>query len=194
MQRPELPLSRDLVFIGGGHTHALVLHAWAMDPLPGARVTVINPEPVAAYSGMLPGYIAGHYARDDLNIDLVRLTRRAGARLILGKATGIDRKAQRIEIEGQPSVGYDVASLDIGITSTLSQLPGFAEHGLPAKPLARFATAWSAYRAKGFPAEIVVLGAGVAGAEVVMAMAHALRTDGRAATLTLVDQAAAFSA
>ena len=66
MHQPPLPLTRDLVFVGGGHTHALVLRKWGMDPLPGARLTLIDPTPVTAYSGMLPGHVAGHYTRVDL--------------------------------------------------------------------------------------------------------------------------------
>ncbi|MCH2076068.1 MAG: selenide, water dikinase SelD [Rhodobacteraceae bacterium] len=189
------PFTQDLVFIGGGHTHALVLHEWAMKPLPGGRLTVINPEPVAAYSGMLPGYIAGHYRRDELDIDLVRLCRRAGARLVIGKANAIDREEKLVHVPGRPPIAYDVASIDVGITSTLTRLEGFAEHGLPAKPLSLFAKAWKAYRANAEgKAEIVVLGAGVAGAEVVMAMVHALREDGRAHQVTLIDQGPAYAA
>ena len=75
-----VPLTRDLVLIGGGHAHALVLRRWGMAPLAGARVTLINPAPTAPYTGMLPGHIAGHYDRDALEIDLVRLARFAGAR------------------------------------------------------------------------------------------------------------------
>ena len=78
----DLPLTRDLVLIGGGHTHALVLRRGAMEGLPGARVTLIDPGPAAAYSGMLPGFVAGHYRRDELDIDLYRLSHAAGARLI----------------------------------------------------------------------------------------------------------------
>ena len=55
----QIPLTRDLVLIGGGHAHALVLRMWGMTPLPGTRVTLINPGPTAPYSGMLPGHIAG---------------------------------------------------------------------------------------------------------------------------------------
>ena len=80
-----VPYTRDLVLVGGGHAHALVLKSWGMDPLFGARLTVINPGPMAPYTGMLPGYVAGHYKRDEIEIDLVRLCRHAGARLIFDK-------------------------------------------------------------------------------------------------------------
>jgi selenide,water dikinase len=49
MHSPPLPLTRDLVLIGGGHAHALVLRKWGMKPLPGARLTVINPGATAPY-------------------------------------------------------------------------------------------------------------------------------------------------
>jgi len=65
-----LPYTRDLVLVGGGHTHALVLRSWAMKPLAGVRLTVINPGPTAPYSGMLPGFVAGHYTRAELDIGL----------------------------------------------------------------------------------------------------------------------------
>ena len=83
----NLPLTQDLVLIGGGHTHALLLKRWGMQALPGVRVTLINPGPTAPYSGMLPGFVAGHYRRDDLDIDLYDLCRFAGARMIDGAAT-----------------------------------------------------------------------------------------------------------
>ncbi len=172
-----LPLTRDLVLVGGGHAHALLLRAWGMQPLAGARLTLISPEPTAPYTGMLPGHIAGHYPRDALEIDLVRLARHAGARLILGRAEGIDRQARRIHVPGRPPVAYDVASLDIGITASMPLLPGFADHAVPVKPMADFAARWAAFLAAPPPpgAPVVVIGAGAAGAEVAMAMAWRLR-------------------
>ena len=76
----SVPFTRDLVLIGGGHTHALVLRSWGMNPLPGVRVTVINPGPTAPYSGMLPGFVAGHYTRDELDIDFWKLVTGAPGR------------------------------------------------------------------------------------------------------------------
>lgn len=187
-----LPLTRDLVLIGGGHAHALVLLKWAMDPLPGARLTLIDPNPVAPYTGMLPGHIAGHYPREALEMNLVALARRAGARIILGRAEGLDPVAQTVQVPGRPPVAYDVASLDIGITSDLPALPGFADHGVGAKPLGAYAGRWAEFVARaGDAPQMVVLGAGVAGVELALAMDHRLAAHpGR--RITLIERATAL--
>jgi selenide,water dikinase len=189
MQR-TVPLTRDLVLIGGGHSHALVLRMWGMNPLRGVRMTVINPLPTAAYSGMLPGFVAGHFTREQLDIDLVRLARFAGARVIIGSAEGIDTEKREVRIAGQGPISYDVVSVDVGITSEMPALPGFPEHGIPAKPLAEFAAKWDAYRTTAKAPKVAVIGAGIAGAELAMAMAHALKD--RSGKVTLIDKAAAL--
>ncbi|MFO8126842.1 selenide, water dikinase SelD, partial [Yoonia sp.] len=188
----SFPLTRDLVLIGGGHTHALVLRRWGMNPLPGVRVTVINPGPTAPYSGMLPGFVAGHYTRDELDIDLVRLARFAGARIINGYAIGIDKDARTIHVAGRPPVAYDVAAIDVGITSAMPDLPGFSTHATPAKPLGTFASRWDAFRAQAQAPQIAIIGGGVAGAELALAMAHALRD--KQPTVRLIDRSRVLAA
>jgi selenide,water dikinase len=188
MTMTELPDTRDLVLIGGGHSHALVLRKWAMAPLPGARLTLINPDPVAPYSGMLPGHLAGHYPREALDIDLVRLARRAGARLVLGRATGLDLQAGTVTVPGRPALAFDCLSIDVGVTSALPELPGFAEHAVPAKPLGPFAAAWQAALSGAGPRAVAVLGGGVAGAEIALALRHALDTAGQRAPVHLIDR------
>ena len=195
MQAQPLPLTKDLVLIGGGHAHALVLRSWAMAPLPGVRLSLVNPDPVAPYTGLLPGLIAGHYRREDLMIDLVRLARFAGARVILGRATGIDRAARLIEVPGRPPIAYDLASIDIGIGSQVAGLPG-AELAIAAKPLGPYADRWAAYlarlRAGAAQADIVIVGAGIGGVELALAMRHRLEAEGHPeARLTLLDQSPA---
>lgn len=180
-----VPLTRDVVLVGGGHAHALVLRSWGKDPVSGARLTLIDPGPTAAYSGMLPGHVAGHYPRHALDIDLVRLARFAGARMVLGAASAIDPEARAVHVPGRPPIRYDRASIDVGITSRMPDLPGFLEHAVPAKPLGPFAAAWDGFvqrvAAGAAEASVVVIGAGVAGVELALAMAHRLRGIGAAA-------------
>ncbi|MCW9041837.1 MAG: selenide, water dikinase SelD [Pseudopelagicola sp.] len=175
----SLPLTRDLVLIGGGHTHALVARMWGMTPLAGTRVTLINPGPTAPYSGMLPGHIAGHYRRQELDIDLVQLSRFAGARLILGAARAIDPVNKLIHVEGRGQIAYDVASIDIGIHAEMPDIPGFAQHATGAKPLDQYAARWRTFLARVSSGEVepdvAVIGGGVAGMELALAMAHALQ-------------------
>jgi selenide,water dikinase len=191
MMSASVPLTRDLVLIGGGHAHALVLRMWGMDPLPGARLTVIDPNPVAPYTGMLPGLVAGHYRREELEIDLVRLARFAGARLIVGAVTGIEAGAGRVTVAGRGEIGFDVASVDVGIHSGMPRLPGFAEHGVAAKPLGPFAGAWEGFLgrvADGTAPQAAVIGGGIAGIELSMAMAYRLRGVAGRAEVTLIER------
>jgi len=67
----------DLVLVGGGHAHIQVLRRWAMSPVPGTRLTLVVDRPIAVYSGMVPGFVAGQYSREDLEIDVRPLALRA---------------------------------------------------------------------------------------------------------------------
>ncbi|RED14082.1 selenide, water dikinase SelD [Pontivivens insulae] len=190
--KSSAPVTRDIALIGGGHTHALVLRKWGMTPLPGARLTLITPEPTAPYTGMLPGHVAGHYPRELLDIDLMRLARFAGARIILAPMTGLDPAAGRVRVAGRPDIEFDVASINIGITSQLPGTPVEMEHAVPAKPLGPFADRWAAFctdAGNGDGKSIVVIGGGVGGTELAMAMKHRLP----AASVTVVEAASALS-
>ncbi len=189
----------DIVLIGGGHTHALVLKSWAMSPVDGARLTLIDPHPVAPYTGMLPGFIAGHYRRDELDIDLVQLARAAGARWVRARATGIDPAEGLVRVTGRPDIGFDTLSVDIGVSTGLPDIPGFAEHAVGAKPMQDFARAWEGFcadiRAGKAAPDAVVIGGGIAGAEVALAMAHALnQPDAPAPRVTILEAARALAA
>jgi selenide, water dikinase len=185
------PIVKDIVLVGGGHAHALVALNWAMKPMAGLRITLINPNPAAPYTGMLPGHIAGHYPRDAMMIDLVRLARFAGARLILGRATGLNLDTREVYLQDGRCVPYDLCSLDIGIASDLPHVAGFSAHGHAAKPLGDYAAAWQAFLARELPnPNIVLVGAGVGGVELALASAHRLRALGRRPTVTLVQRGA----
>ncbi len=188
MQQPPIPFVKDVVLIGGGHSHALVLKAWGMKPVTGARLTLVNPGPTAPYTGMLPGHIAGHYPREALNIDLIRLARFAGARIILDRAIGLEMDAKTITLKGRAPIPYDLVSIDIGITSDMPKLPGFPEHGIAAKPLDKFADAWERFCVQATSPQIAVIGGGIGGVELAMAAAYKMAVLGRDAQVTLLDR------
>jgi selenide,water dikinase len=188
MKDADFPLVRDLVLAGGGHAHALILRAWGMRPQAGVRLTLVNPGPVAGYTGMLPGVVAGHYRRDEATIDLVRLCRFAGARLVMDRAAGIDRATGRLLLAGGGSVPYDVLSLDVGIAAGPARLDG----ALAVRPLDTFVSAWEAFAARAPQgAAIAVVGGGVGGVEMAMAAAHRLRD--RAPRVTVVEAGRALT-
>jgi selenide, water dikinase len=190
MQSNPYPPVLDLVLIGGGHSHALILRRWAMQPMPGVRLTVINPDPTAPYTGMLPGFVAGHYTRPQMMIDLVRLARMAGARLILDAAIGIDLHQRRISLANRPPIRFDRASIDVGIGSGLPDIPGFAQHAVAAKPLGDFAVGWDRFLSRAAPdPHVVILGAGIGGIELAMAARHRLHAMGLRPVVTLIDPA-----
>jgi selenide,water dikinase len=134
MQTPNV---RDLLLLGGGHSHVQVLKHFAMHPVPGVRLTLISDDYVSPYSGMVPGYIAGHYSLDEVQIALGPLCRRAGARFICANVTGLDRDSRRVLMAGRPAMRYDVLSINSGAQPDLQGMPGIA-----VKPISRFLSQW----------------------------------------------------
>ena len=112
----SLPKQKNLVLIGGGHAHVQLLRRFAMKPETNVRIIVVVNRTDAVYSGMVPGYVAGDYKLEELQIDVIPLARRAGASVILAAAVSLDPDQKRIVLCGRPSISYDVGSIDVGST------------------------------------------------------------------------------
>ena len=170
---------KDLVLIGGGHSHVAVLKSFGMRPMPGVRMTIIARDVHTPYSGMLPGYVAGHYTYDEAHIDLRPLCQFAGARLYQEEAVGIDLANKLVRCANRPAVPYDVLSLNIGSRPDIVGVPGAADFATPVKPINRFVDRWHSLvdRVLGQPGphRIAVVGAGAAGTEIVLAIQFRLR-------------------
>ncbi len=188
MDDAAYPVTRDIVLVGGGHSHVGVLRRFAMQPMPGVRLTLICTDTHTPYSGMLPGYIAGHYAFDDVHIDLRRLAAFAGARFLRDEVTGLDLAARRVSCRQRPPLRYDRLSINVGSTPDARITPGAAEHAVPVKPIRSFNERWLALLARvrrhAGRMTIAVVGAGAGGVELTLAMQYRLcnelRASGRA--------------
>lgn len=173
---------RELVLVGGGHAHVQVLQRLIMKPVENIRVTTILDRPLAMYSGMVPGVLAGDYQPAEAEIDVWALTRRAGGRIVDAPAIGLDRNAGRVLVEGRPATRYDAVSFDVGSTVAGLDIPGVREHAVPTRPIGRFVERVTAAMRDRPSPRIVVVGGGAGGVEVAFTLQH--RTKGQ---VTLVD-------
>ncbi len=175
MMQIQPEISTDVVLVGGGHTHALVLRRWAMAPIPGVRLTLITDLVDTPYSGMLPSYIAGRYSFDEAHIDLRPLTRFAQCRLVVDRATGIDPVAQQVHCANHPPIAYDVLLIDTGSTPATATVPGAADYAIAAKPVPTLLRAWDAFLLEveqnpERPIALAVVGGGVGGVELTIGL------------------------
>ena len=190
MTPDELPM-RELVLVGSGHTHLHVVRTWGVQPIPDVQLTLVAAFSQAAYSGMLPGTLAGLYQPDEMQIDLRRLCDRTGARLIVAEARGLDPERREILLADQPPVPFDVAS--VGIGSVPRQHAVWHDHPqvLSIKPMAtfldRFSTLARVRKAATSRLRIAIVGGGAGGVEITLSLHGWLKTHGLSADLALFD-------
>ena len=150
-----------LLLAGAGHAHLKLLGLLKKTPLYGARITLVSPRERQLYSAMLPGVIAGHYRRQEAEIDVAGLAEMAYAEFVQGGVARIDPDQRRAVLHDGRELEYDYLSLNVGSQMDRS-LPG-AEHALAAKPFEEFVDGLDRER------RIAIVGAGVAGIEIALA-------------------------
>ncbi|MEO6699032.1 MAG: FAD-dependent oxidoreductase [Paraperlucidibaca sp.] len=155
--------TQHLVLIGGGHGHLAVLEAMRQHPLP-AQVTLVTPDPMLTYSGLLPAYLAGHVSLSQCQIAVADYARAAGVTVIIDRLVALDAEQQQCQLASGNTLRYDWLSLDTG--SVTANLPGATEVAvLPVRPLDGLLTSRTAKR-------VIVVGGGAGGVELAFAYAH----------------------
>ncbi len=175
-----VPVIKDLVLIGGGHSHLSVLKYFAMHPVPGLRLTLITRDLHTPYSGMLPGYIAGHYSYDEAHIDLRPLAQFAKARIYHAEVHDIDLENRLISCEGRPAIAYDIVSINIGSKPGTLHIPGADKYTLPVKPIDHFLSQWEGLlktvnRTTDKDYHLAIVGGGAGGVEMALATQYHLQ-------------------
>ena len=179
MESAETPILKDLVLIGGGHSHITVLKKFGMKPIPGVRLTLICRDLQAPYSSMLPGFIAGHYSFDESHIDLAPLARFAKARFFYNEVTMIDPKSNQIFCKDRPPVKYDLLSINIGSAPNTTSVVGAENNVMPVKPINGFVDHWNQIRERVLAAcgktRVGIVGGGAGGVEIALAIQFRLK-------------------
>ncbi|MDD2808443.1 FAD-dependent oxidoreductase [Rhodoferax sp.] len=187
---------KHLVMLGAGHAHVHMLSTLASQALAGVQVTLIAPYPRQLYSGMMPGFVAGHYAVEDCVIALSPFLKNTSVTWLPRSATALDAQARTVTLDDGSSVPYDVLSINSGPVQDRQKIeqlmPGAREHALFVRPIEGFAALWPQVLAMGQhkPLRFAVLGAGAAGFELACAISHRLAN----ASVTLVSGEATVGA
>lgn len=188
-------MTKRIILAGGGHAHLAVLADWARQPLAGVRRTLVTSSRQTAYSGMLPGWLAGIYQPGELLIDLAPLAKRAGAELVLADVTGLDPARRVLHLSSGAELAFDLLSLATGGATDSSALALLGGRLLPVRPVDAFMARWSGFlagQARALPLHVAVVGGGAAGVELALGIAAALRCGFSQARVSLISPATGF--
>ena len=192
-----------LLLIGAGHAHAQVLRDWVTAPLPGVQLVLVSPSALAPYSGLVPGWLAGHYRFEDICIDFAALAAAAGATLVIDELTALDPALRQVRLAGGQRLGYDLLSLNVGSTLRPPSFPSSfpaPPQVLALRPLGQLRQRWASVLAspglsdpfdqsgRPGPLHVTAVGGGAAGVESLLAVLARLRQQqpGRALSARLL--------
>jgi NADH dehydrogenase FAD-containing subunit len=163
-------MSKNLVFVGGGHAHLTSLKNLSHFKKLGHHVTLISPSPYHYYSGMGPGMLSGIYHPWEVRFHVKRLAEDRGAAFIKGKAIKVDPLEHLIFLDSGEKVHYDFASFNTGSEVPIELVTKTPEDNLfPVKPVINLIKARQAILEairKNKMLHFVVVGGGPAGVEI----------------------------
>jgi NADH dehydrogenase FAD-containing subunit len=169
-----------LILLGAGHAHVHFLSSLARGGLEGVEITLVEPCPRQLYSGMVPGFVAGHYTLDACAIPLEPLLKKSVIRWLRHSAVAIDADARSVTLEDGSVHGFDWLSVNTGPVQNRDQIeqtmPGARKHGLFVRPIESFGTLWPQVvdLALSRALRLAVLGDGATGIELAMAIRQRL--------------------
>lgn len=181
--------STRIVLAGGGHGHLGVLHAWAKAPPPDTQRVLVTSGQHTAYSGMLPGWMAGIYTQNQIFVDLAPLAAAAGAALVLAEVSGLAADAGQVQLATGEWLDFDLLSLATGGEIDTAPLAATGARLLPVRAVEAFMAGWQAALAGSRSAaefDVAVVGGGAGGFELACAAQAALRRKYGAGRVALV--------
>lgn len=161
-------------------------HAWINR---GVTVTLLDTHRYLYYSGMVPEYLGGVYAQEEIRIDLPALCDASGIAFEADPAIHLDPERRVITTQSGDHYSYDVIAFDVGARN-----PGSQEDAIPTKPLHHVEQLedqiTTTLRAPEDALHLTIAGGGTAGVEVALNVVHRFAAANRseALHLTVVEQ------
>ncbi len=160
--------TKQLVLIGGGHAHMVMLSKLQSFIDKGYGVIVIQPSDYHYYSGMGPGMLGGTYQPDDIRFHTRKVVEDHGALFVKDKVRQIDPDRQVVLLENsEKDIPYDVLSCNAGSYVPNERIVE-ADNIFTAKPIEGLLHARQEIidRGKKTPLEIAVVGGGPSSLEI----------------------------
>ncbi|MBF2057468.1 MAG: FAD-dependent oxidoreductase [Cyanobacterium sp. T60_A2020_053] len=166
-----------LVLLGGGHSHVVALKLWYQKPLENIEIILISDVEKTPYSGMLPAHLANYYTFDETHINLVKLAKKYGFKLIIDTVINIDAINQQVIVKSGQKINYNLLSIDIGCTPEKSHIMIADNCAIPAKPVPQLLQKWQEiinYCQKNPTQKLIIniVGGGAGGVELALNMHH----------------------
>lgn len=159
----------DLLLVGAGPAHLGVLRRWALIERPVGRIALVASAAHTWYAGMLPGLVAGRYSAEDCQIGLAALCQAAQVELIVAPVAALDAATRQLSLGDGRVLQGNWLSLNAGDRVACPPREGDAMDVLAVKPVDSFIAGWQAWQRE--PQPLAILGGGVAGVEIALALA-----------------------
>ena len=137
---------KHLVLVGAGRANLHVLKGLARQGSGDMNVTLVAPQPYYIDPAMLPGYVAGDYALDEVRIALDPLVEASGVTYVAAHVHSLDATGRRIQLTSGDALPYDVLSVDAEPTlereAVEHAMPGARRNALFVHPYEAFVQLW----------------------------------------------------
>ena len=166
--KPQIVNQLNLVLIGAGHSQIHVLKHFGMKPIEGLNIIIISDVLKTPYSGMVPGYIGGIWKKEEIFIDVLKLSNFAKANFIHTKVNYINTIKKTIYLEDHPPILYDILSINTGSVPNTNLIKGANKYAISVKPISKFIDKLP--DDKNFFNDFAIIGGGKAGIELAFAL------------------------
>jgi NADH dehydrogenase FAD-containing subunit len=160
----------DLLLVGAGPAHLGVLRRWALIERPPGRIALLAASDKAWHAGMLPGLVAGRYVAQDCQIDLASLCQKAKVELRVAEVSAFSASTRQVTLTDGHALRANWLSLNAGERVTCPPRQGERMQVVPLKPVETFLANWQSWQQS--PQPLAILGGGVAGVEMALALAE----------------------